>query len=310
MLRLTSLPPRPLTRLAPSPTGSLHLGHLLHLIWLLGLTRATGGRLLLRLEDHDRARCRPAYEREIIGTLTRLGIKWEAGFVSSSPDPYRQSDVPERYHAALDTLRAQGRLYACDCSRAQVRARAQAAGHEVDAGDELAYDGYCRDRHLPESPHVGLRVRLDDSTVRFDDVILGPQVQPPGGDLLLRDRTGQFTYHLCVVADDLVHEIDWVVRGVDILPTTGRQLQLRQLLGGETPLIFAHHPLITDDSGRKLSKAEGAASVAAALDRGERPEDLFGQAAFRGGLIAQPRAVAVSEFDGLVAHALHPSLGG
>lgn len=297
------LPERPLTRLAPSPTGALHLGHLLHLIWVLGLSELAGGRMLLRVEDHDRPRCRPEYEAEMIRTLRRLGVGWDEGYTGAQPDAYRQSDTPERYAAALDMLRAQGRLYACACSRAELRARYEARGVTLPPDDELAYDGHCRERGLAEAPGLGLRVRLDEMEVLVDDLRHGPQRQITRGDLLVRDRTGLYTYHLCVVADDLAQGIDWVIRGDDLLPVTGRQLQLRVLLGGTRPLRWAHHPLITDGA-RKLSKSAGDAAVSARLDAGEAPELLWGDAAQRGGLIATLRAVRTAEFAALVGAAL------
>jgi len=285
------------TRLAPSPTGRLHLGHLLHLVWLFGLAQRYDARVLLRIEDHDRPRCRPEYTHELLSTLQRLGIECSGGYTGAQPDPYRQSDNPQRYVAALDTLRNQGRLYACACSRSELRQRYTARGIATAEGQELPYDGHCRHLGLPETADVGLRAWLDDQPLAFDDMLLNTQLLAPIGDPLLRDRTGLYTYTLCVVADDLAHGINLVVRGFDLLPVTGTQLALRQLLGPTPELAYAHHPLITDASGRKLSKSDGDGDVAARLDAGATPGALFAEATRRGGrmLLAQD-TLSIDEF--------------
>ena len=298
------------TRLAPSPTGALHAGHLLHLIWLFGLARQMGARVLLRLEDHDRVRCRPDYTPALLATLAQLGIRADGGFTGAQPDPYCQSHVPQRYASALDQLAQQGRLYACDCSRSQIRQRLAAQGHALAPGDELTYDGHCRHRGLPlHAAGVGLRARLEAQPWAFADLLLGPQRQPPPPDPLLRDRTGLYTYTLCVVADDLAHHVNLIIRGRDVLAATAGQLALRSLLSTAPPPTFAHHPLLLTADGRKLSKAAADAAVADALAAGASPAALFGRAAHKAGLLLDQGELPPSAFAAAVARALAAGAG-
>src|SRR5262245_59974163 len=213
------LPPAPLTRFAPSPTGYLHLGHVLDAIWVWGVARALGGRVLLRIEDHDRGRSRAAYERAVLEDLEWLGFVPDVGLpeeLRAGASPFRQSDCHEIYAAAFDRLRRSQRVYACDCSR---RGIALAAGDVFD--QETRYPGRCWERGLAEQAGLGVRVAVPDRTEAFTDVRLGATSQVPAqqcGDLLLRDRTGNWTYQLAVVVDDVRHDVDLVIRGEDLLP--------------------------------------------------------------------------------------------
>jgi glutamyl/glutaminyl-tRNA synthetase len=246
-----------LTRFAPAPTGWRHLGHVLNALYVWRTARAADGRVLLRIEDHDRARCRPEYEAGLLDDLDWLGF---------SPDIYptrafragrcegRQSDRDAVYRDALQTLLAQGRVYACACSR-----RDLAVPSGTVSGVEHPYPGTCRDRGLPLVDGCGWRVRLDDRTETFDDALLGRQVQRPAaqcGDLLIRDRLGNWTYQFAVTVDDHAQQIDLVVRGVDLLGSTGRQIQLGRLLGRAVPPTYTHHPLVMKRPDQKLSKSD------------------------------------------------------
>ncbi len=237
-------------------------------------TRTRGGRVLLRIEDHDRQRSRPEFEAAIIEDLAWLGFEADGPFV-------RQSERDDIYRHALDTLRRQELVYACDCSRADVAKAfevaqasnvAQAlkpaiAGLEPRATPdlpELRYPGTCADRGLREGPGIGLRVRLSPSAERFDDLRLGPQEQRPSeqcGDLLVRDRDGHWTYQFAATVDDYVQGVTLVIRGVDLLASTGRQIQLARLLGRADPPAFLHHPLIMKTPSQKLSKSDGGTGI-------------------------------------------------
>ena len=291
---LRALAPRlaahPVTRFAPSPTGLLHLGHLVNAIYTWGLAGALGGSVQLRIEDHDRSRSRPEYEHGILEDLAWLG------FVADRP-PVRQSDRLARYAAALASLSDRGLTYWCDCSRQTVRAE----GGTV--GGELRYSGRCRDRRLGPGGDRGVRVRLHEGDERFDDGRLGPQVQQPSaqcGDLLARDRHGQWTYQFAVSVDDMQDGVDLVVRGMDLLPSTGRQIALARLLGRPRPPMFVHHPLILAASGEKLSKSNRDVGIAALRADGVSPEEAIGRAAAAVGLIEMPMAVASSDVARLV----------
>lgn len=204
------------SRFAPAPTGFLHLGHVLSAIYVWGLTRALGGRVLLRIEDHDRQRCRPTFERAILDDLDWLGFVPDAppapAFIAGRCAG-RQSDRSAVYTAAVRGLRARGLVYACECSRKDL-------GPASAPGLERRYPGTCAAAHLAEVPGVGLRVRIDPGPEVFDDVRLGRQVQDPSaqcGDLLIRDRAGNWTYQFGAAVDDFVQGVTLVVRGEDLL---------------------------------------------------------------------------------------------
>ena len=297
------VPAAPITRFAPSPTGYLHLGHVANAIWVWGVARALGGRVLLRIEDHDRGRSRSAYERAALEDLEWLGLVPDSGLpeqLGRGASPFRQSDCVEIYAAALDRLRRNERVYACDCSRRDI---ALEAGDVFD--QETRYPGRCRERGLAEKEGLGVRVVLREGTVTFADARLGEKAHTPArqcGDLLLRDRTGSWTYQFAVAVDDLRHEVDLVIRGEDLLSSTGRQIMLGAMLGRERPPVFLHHPLIRKDNGAKLSKSSGDSGVRELRAAGATPEEVLGQAAWRTGLLARseplPAAGLASLFVG------------
>jgi glutamyl/glutaminyl-tRNA synthetase len=296
------LPPRPLTRYAPSPTGYLHLGHVANAVWVWGLARALGGRVLLRIEDHDRGRCRPAYEAALLEDLEWLGLEPDLGALSdlrASASPYRQSDAGAVYQAALERLGCEAALFGCDCSR---RVLARTEGDVFN--EETRYPGRCRARGLAIEPGVGVRLRMDPGAERFVDARLGPQAQDPFaqcGDLLLRDRQGQWTYQFAVVVDDLRQGVDLVVRGEDLLESTGRQIRLGRLLGRAAPPVFVHHPLIRKAGGQKLSKAARDTGIRELRNSGVSPAQALGRAAFLTGLRARPDALEPRDLANLFA---------
>jgi glutamyl-Q tRNA(Asp) synthetase len=290
-----------ISRFAPAPTGYLHLGHVLNAIYVWGVTRSKGGRVLLRIEDHDRQRSRARFERAILDDLDWLG------FVPAEPatDAFRagtctgrQSDRGQVYEAALDRLRAAGAVYACRCSRGEI---ASAAGA---SGPELRYPGTCADRHLPETARFGLRARFAARTERFVDLRHGPQEQNPSeqcGDLLVKDRDGNWTYQFAAAVDDHVQGVTLVIRGDDLLASTGRQLQLAWLLGRSTPPQFLHHPLIMKDHAHKLSKSDGDTGVRELRARGWTAPAVIGHAAFMAGLIRQGSPIRADDVSSIMA---------
>jgi glutamyl-tRNA synthetase/glutamyl-Q tRNA(Asp) synthetase len=290
------------TRFAPSPTGRLHLGHVVNAVFVWGAARASGGRVLLRVEDHDRQRSRPEFERAILDDLDWLGFEpddpptsaFRAGTCAG-----RQSDRQAVYERALEVLAARGLVYACDCAR-----RSWSSADGGGPGEEMRYPGVCREKGLPMGPGVGLRVRLAAGDERFDDLRHGPQVQVPAeqcGDLLVRDRRGNWTYQFAVTVDDQTQGVTLVVRGDDLLASTARQIQLARLLGRDDPPHFLHHPLVMKTSAQKLSKADGDTSVGDLRAAGWTASKVIGEAAFRVGLVARPVPLAQSDLAGLVA---------
>ncbi|MGI9039735.1 MAG: glutamate--tRNA ligase family protein [Gemmatimonadales bacterium] len=296
-----------MTRFAPSPTGYLHLGHVANALFVWGTARALGGRVLLRLEDHDRGRCRPEHEAAILEDPEWLGLEPDAGEPASfraGPSPYRQSDCGAEYEAALARLSRSAEVYHCDCSRKDIAAEADPFNNEA------RYRGHCRRRGLAAGPGRGTRVWLEPGAERFLDLFLGEQAQDPAdqcGDLLLRDRLGNWTYQFSVVVDDLRQGIDLVIRGRDLLDSTGRQIRLARLLGRERPPVYLHHPLIHRPDGAKLSKAGNDTGIRELRRAGITPASVLGQAAFRTGLLERPTAVDPRDLAGLFSGPSFPA---
>ena len=274
----------PVTRFAPSPTGYLHLGHVVNAIYTWGVARALGGRVLLRLEDHDRIRCRSTYEEAILDDLDWLGFEADEGRRPVA----RQSDSPEIYRDSLNELRRAHHVYACDCSR-------------TDIGGER-YAGRCRARGLSDGSGRGMRMQLEPETIRCQDLLAGPIEQTPAeqcGDLLLRDRDGNWTYQFAVTVDDLRQGVTLVIRGADLQSSTGRQVLLAQMLGRPIPAHFLHHPLIMGPHGEKLSKSAGDTGVRELRAQGFGPEAVIGRAAASIGLVDSNRPIPASDIPSL-----------
>ena len=297
------LPTTPVTRFAPAPTGFLHLGHLVNAVYTWGIAAATGGRVILRIEDHDRQRSRAAYEAALLDDLERLGLVPDVPPIAAfrgGATSYRQSDSGDAYASSLARLRDADLVYACDCTRSTFAAYAEAHGRPWRG---IGCPGGCRSRQLPEDGDVGIRVAVGAGSESWVDLLVGPAADEPAatGDLLVRDRLGNWTYPLCVVVDDLRQGVDLVIRGRDLLDATAVQLRLARLLGRETPPRFLHHPLVRRVSGQKLSKAEGDTAVRAFLDAGRTPAELFGLAARLAGLRPDAEPIEAAALGSLFA---------
>jgi glutamyl-Q tRNA(Asp) synthetase len=231
-------------RFAPSPTGRLHLGSLLAALGSFLEARRHGGRWLLRMEDLDRPRVVPGAAEDILRTLEGLGLQWDG------PVLY-QSTRTGPYAEALQRLRELGVTFECSCSRRLLG----------ELGED-PYPGTCR-----KGPHrpgpTATRLRVDEArVVRFADRLQGPcelHLQQLG-DVVLRRRDGQFAYQLAVVVDDAAQGVTEVVRGVDLLESTGWQLELQRLLGLPQP-GYAHLPLVVEPGGGKLAKSRRSIPV-------------------------------------------------
>jgi glutamyl/glutaminyl-tRNA synthetase len=274
----------PLTRFAPAPTGHLHLGHVVNAIWVWGIARALGGRVLLRLEDHDRIRSRPAFEAALLEDLDWLGFVPDAG----REPVLRQSDDPP-YEQALETLARADWVYACDCSR-------------KDAGGGR-YPGTCRTRGLEPAPGRGLRVRIEPGLEGFDDGMMGAQRSraDESGDVLLRDRDGHWTYQFAVTVDDYRQGITLVVRGADLLTSTGRQIRLSRMLGRPEPPVFVHHPVLFRPDGQKLGKSSRDTGVRELRAAGVSAAEVVGRAAAAAGLLSEARPIPAERVQDLLS---------
>lgn len=255
-------------RLAPSPTGALHLGtaRTALVAWLRA--RAAGGRLVLRIEDLDGPRVVPGAAERMLDDLRWLGLDWDEGpDVGGGCGPYLQSQRAALYDAALDRLARAGQLFSCSCTRAELNASSAPHG---DLGPR--YPGTCRGGpRQPERP-CALRMRMDHAP-GFVDALYGPQ--PAGGadDFVVRRSDGLYAYQLAVVVDDIAMGITEVVRGADLLSSTPRQLALYAALGASAP-SFLHVPLVLGPDRARLAKRHGAPSLAECRTRGIASEHV------------------------------------
>jgi glutamyl-Q tRNA(Asp) synthetase len=258
-----------LTRFAPAPTGYLHLGHVANAAWVWGVAEAIGARVLLRIEDHDASRARPAFDTALLEDLAWLGFAADIG-------PVRQSE-PEAgaaYAEAAERLRWAGLAYGCDCTRSTFAAWAEAHG---SAWRSIGCPGSCRERDLTGPV---LRVALGAGSETWMDGLLGPCADEvtPSGDLPIRDRHGHWTYAFCVVVDDLRQDVTLVIRGRDLLHATPAQIRLGRLLGRTQPATFLHHRLIRRPDGAKLSKSSGDTGVRELRAAGMSPAEVIAMA--------------------------------
>jgi glutamyl-tRNA synthetase len=288
-------------RLAPSPTGLLHLGNAwaFLLAWLAA--RAAGGQVVLRLEDIDPERSRPEFAVAILRDLRWLGLNWDEGPDVGGPcGPYAQSERLGRYAEALEFLERAGRVYPCFCTRKELRSLASAPHAGVAGDGSPIYPGTCRELEpaarealLRQGRRPSSRLRCDDISVVFDDLVAGPQrmtLGDCGGDFALRRSDGVFAYQLAVVLDDIAMGVTQVVRGDDILSSTPRQIFLSRLLGASPPQ-YAHLPLVLDAEGERLAKRHQSLTLAALREAGVLAPAIVGYLGWRAGLLDAPHPV-------------------
>lgn len=270
-----------ISRLAPSPTGVLHLGNARSFLlnWLY--VRSQGGTLLLRIEDIDGPRTKAGAEARLLEDLRWLGLDWDG-------DIMRQSDHLDRYRDVAQSLLHQGLAYPCICSRKEVEAAASAP-HE-DWQDATAYPGTCRERfssyaeaRSASEQEPALRLKVEAGAEPFTDLFAGEQAGRIRGDFVIAKRDGGPAYQLAVVVDDIVTGVDLVVRGADLLPSTPRQLQLYRHLGA-TPPRYMHLPLLTGADGKRLAKRHGDTSLRWFREQGVSAAALIGYLAAISGL--------------------------
>lgn len=272
------------TRFAPSPTGLLHLGHARSALFGWHKARESAGRFLLRIEDIDPARCRPEFETAILADLAWLGLDWDGPV-------RRQSEHLDDYRRALDRLTGLGLLYPCFCSRKDIAAAASAP----HGPEGVLYPGTCR--NLPAEEVRKRQERGDPYALRLDATeasrLSGPlnfhdqteglvAVQPDLlGDVVLARRDAPASYHLCVTVDDDLQGVTLVTRGADLFHATHIQRLIQAVLGLKCPR-YAHHLLVTNAAGVRLSKRDGAMSLAALRESGRTPAEIRAMAGVQG----------------------------
>ncbi len=275
-------------RFAPSPTGYLHEGHLLSALYVWAASHKWNLQVHLRIEDHDRGRARDEYIRSIYEDLAWFGFRWDSQSI--------QSERESVYRRALESLESRGLVYPCFCSRKQL----EEENPKSETG-EIVYRGKCLVRREMDAetgmPH-NLRVVIPDKVIKWHDLRLGDFAENPKlqcGDFPIRDRDGQWTYQFAVCVDDIDEGITHVVRGEDLRNSTARQIALMELLGRSTPPLYLHHGLITDPTGKKLSKREKAHSLRQDRDSGVAAEELLGRVCFKGGLVPSPAPLSLEQ---------------
>jgi len=252
-------------RLAPSPTGLLHLGHAR--TFLIAAQRASAGTLILRNDDLDTQRSRPDFAQAMLEDLNWLGIHWLEGPQADGTEPgnfgpYAQSKRATLYTTAFKQLQTSGAIYPCTCSRKDLLS-APHAPHAEDE-DEPIYPGTCRHKHPKETGEAAWRFRVTDGEeVHFHDALLGPQTFIAGrdfGDFVIQRRDGVPSYQLACVVDDATMQITEVVRGRDLLRSTARQILLLCALDHAIP-SYAHVELMRNEQGERLAKRDAARSL-------------------------------------------------
>ncbi len=261
-------------RLAPSPTGGLHVGHARTFLIAWLAARSAGGRIVLRIEDIDTTRVRPGATEQAIADLEWLGFDWDSG-------PYVQSQRMDAYREAMELLKRKELVYPCTCTRADIE-RAASAPHAEDEGP--TYPGTCAGRFAHDAAKLAgrsfaWRFRVPSSDVSWNDLFLGEMAINPavrGGDFSIAREPFVPSYQLAVVVDDNAMDVNQVVRGDDLVVSTPRQILISQALGAAIKRTYGHVPLVCDASGKRLAKRDGAIKLATLRADGVDPRNLIG----------------------------------
>ncbi len=285
------------TRLAPSPTGGLHLGNARTFLINWVLARQNGWKVAFRIDDLDSPRVRVGADQAAIEDLKWLGLDWDTEVAYQSQ---RLAD----YEAALVELAAHGKIYPCKCTRSQIAAQAASAPNEGD--HELRYSGRCRpapsstfDFHQLKSNGVAWRFRVPDEPVCFEDQVFGSQRVSVGaevGDFLVANKQGIASYQLAVNLDDSSANITDVVRGDDLLTSTARQILIRRAIGLPEKMNYWHLPLVVGEDGMRLAKRHGATRISELRQLGVSSERIIGWIAYWSGVVKFQAPCSLNEF--------------
>ncbi len=292
-------------RLAPSPTGALHLGNARSFLLTWLHAKQHDGKLILRIEDLHMARVKAGAVEQIFDDLIWLGISWDEGPKTATEaldSPYVQSQNLDRYQQILEQLIQQGLAYPCSCTRRDI-AMAQSAPH----GHELRYPGTCRER-WPDAAAAqrfsgrepSWRFLTGENRSHFFDLCQGEQsscLSEWSGDFVIAQGFNKVGYQLAVCIDDHNHGVNHVLRGDDLLPSTHRQISIYERLGWNIP-NFGHLPLLVGSDGRRLAKRHGDWKISSLRERGHQAEDIIGLIAYTLGMIPKPKqAMSLSAFE-------------
>ncbi len=269
-------------RFAPSPTGRMHAGNIFAYLMAWLCAKACGGKIVLRIEDIDTQRSKPEFAVQIQRDLELLGLEWDGR-------PMFQHNRNEAYAQALEVLKQKSCVYPCFCSRASLRAASAPHGAQANV-----YMGTCynlsqvqREEKLAANKQHALRLHVPSKTVAFHDLLQGScsqNLETECGDFIVRRADGAFAYQLACVVDDAAQGVTQVVRGVDLISSTPRQIHLQQLLGLKRP-AYLHIPLFVDTNKTRLAKRNASASLDEMLARHKTPAGVIGHIAYTAGLI-------------------------
>lgn len=272
-----------ISRFAPSPTGYLHLGHAYSAYLSYRQATDNNGRFILRIEDIDTSRCRPAFTAAIYEDLAWLGLVWESPVLL-------QSEHFENYRQALAKLSDMGLIYKCFCTRKEIKAQSLASGNAPqEEGDTIVYKGTCRNRPPrldDEEKSYSLRLNIDKAMgilkgrdlYWYDEFAGKVQANPYRfGDVILARKDCPTSYYLACTLDDARQGITDIVRGKDLFAATDIQVLLQALLGLPTPK-YHHHGLICDDAGKRLAKRADSESIKSYRERGFSPAEVLAKA--------------------------------
>ncbi len=288
--------PTPTTRLAPSPTGALHLGNLRTFLLNWGLARRHNWRILMRIEDLDGPRIKPGAAEGALDTLAWIGIDWD------NDTPLTQSHDLTPYHDAMSRLAQTARAYPCDLTRKQIE-EAASAPHDTNATrNETRFPPALRPPIHPrpfDDPDTNWRFPTPDKPITFHDLFHNDTTINPAhsvGDFVLWTRRALPAYQLAVVVDDARQHVTHVVRADDLLDSTARQLLLYEALGLTPPSHWAHPPLVLGPDGRRLAKRHGDTRIDHYRNKGVPPQRLIGLCAHWCGIIPTPAPLTAAEF--------------
>ncbi len=291
--------PQPRTRLAPSPTGALHLGNARTFLVNWALARRQGWEIILRIEDLDTPRVKPGVNELTVDLLRWLGMDWDVG-------PIVQSHELEPYRSAMQSLAQNGLAYPCTMSRSQIEAAASAASAPQEGAHETPFPASLRPALIGarafDQPELNWRFVVPDRAVGFTDQFAGPQVHHPArtvGDFLVWTMRGQPSYQLAVVVDDARQGVTHIVRGDDLLDSAARQILLYEALGLGEPPSYCHLPLVRGTDGKRLAKRHGDTRLDTYRSKGVPAERVIGLVAKWCGLTAAdapPQPCSAADF--------------
>lgn len=262
------------TRIAPTPSGYLHLGNVLSFALTAGLAKKMQAKILLRIDDLDRDRVNPLYVQDIFDTLSFLEILWDEGprNIQEYESQYSQIHRMDRYNNAFQQLKDNNTVFACNCSRAQVRS--------ISADD--SYPGTCRGKAIPlDAENVSWRLKTDKAALlevkTFAGEIIKATLPETVRDFVVKKKDGYPAYQLTSVLDDMYYGVDLIVRGTDLWPSTLAQNYLSGYIGADAfrDIAFYHHPLLMATGHQKLSKSAGDTSIHYLRGQGKKPGDIY-----------------------------------